>query len=85
VHKVHQRGGDAAIAQAILSLAHSLGLRVVAEGIETPEQLEFLRSRGCDEAQGNYFSPAVKPDAILQFAKAGSLPFPAAIQNAVET
>ncbi len=51
------RADDASIVQAIISLAHSLRLKVVAEGVETPEQLAFLRSMGCDQYQGFHFSP----------------------------
>ena len=47
---------DAAITEAIVVMAHSLKLRVVAEGVETEEQLEFLRRCGCEEVQGYYFS-----------------------------
>jgi len=50
---------DAAVTDAILFMARALGLRVVAEGVETEEQFEFLRERGCAEAQGYYLRPPV--------------------------
>ena len=50
---------DAAIINAIISMAHSLDIRVVAEGVETEEQLCYLRERGCDEVQGFRYSGAV--------------------------
>ena len=52
VRNVDRSASDAAIANAILSLGGSLSLVVTAEGIERPSQLEWLRARGCDEAQG---------------------------------
>src|SRR6267378_3240994 len=66
VSRVHERGHDAAIAQAVISLGHSLGMRVVAEGIETVEQLGFLRTHECDEGQGYLLSRPVHPDAIAR-------------------
>ncbi len=55
------RAEDASIVQAIISLAHSLRLKVVAEGVETLEQLDSLRSMGCDQYQGFHFSPPISP------------------------
>lgn len=63
---------DASIALAVISLAHSLRMRVLAEGVETAEQFEFLRLNGCDEIQGYYFSrpvPAAELAAMLQAGK----------------
>ena len=62
---------DCAIAKAIVSLAQSLGLNVVAEGIETAAQLEFLRGLGCQEFQGYHFSPPVPPATFEAMLKAG--------------
>jgi diguanylate cyclase (GGDEF)-like protein len=59
VSELISRADDASIVRGIVSLAHSLGLKVVAEGVETSEQLEVLRSLGCDQYQGFCFSPAV--------------------------
>jgi EAL domain-containing protein (putative c-di-GMP-specific phosphodiesterase class I) len=56
--------GNSAIVSAIIGVSRSLGLRVTADGVETEEQFEFLRSRGCDEAQGSYCSPAVDPESF---------------------
>ncbi len=52
VRGVHTDSEDAAIARAIISLGHGLGLKVVAEGVESAEQLAYVRAEGCDEVQG---------------------------------
>jgi len=60
---------DAAIVSAIIAISHSLGLKVVAEGVETAEQLAFLRSLGCDGAQGYYFSRPVPADEFARLLR----------------
>jgi diguanylate cyclase (GGDEF)-like protein len=60
---------DVSIVRAIISLAHSLRLRVVAEGVETAEQLDFLRNVGCDQYQGFYCSPAVPAPAFAEMIR----------------
>jgi diguanylate cyclase (GGDEF)-like protein len=62
----------AAIVTAIISLAHSLRLKVVAEGVETQEQLEQLRTLGCDQFQGYFRTPAVPAGQIAQFLQPAS-------------
>lgn len=56
VHDIVKDKGDAAIAQIIILLGHSLRLKVIAEGVETNEQLKLLHQQGCDEIQGFFFS-----------------------------
>ncbi|RLJ71615.1 PAS domain S-box-containing protein/diguanylate cyclase (GGDEF)-like protein [Hydrogenivirga caldilitoris] len=60
---------DVAIATTIIAIAHNLGLRATAEGVETEEQLIFLKLWQCDEAQGFYFSPPVTLDSLIDMLK----------------
>lgn len=62
IHEIAVDRDDAAIVQAIIGLAHNLDLRVVAEGVETPEQLAFLRHAKCDEAQGYLIARPLSAD-----------------------
>ncbi len=59
VRNITQDAGDAAITRAIVAMAHSFGMSVIAEGVETVEQLEFLHALGCEEFQGYLFSKPV--------------------------
>jgi EAL domain-containing protein (putative c-di-GMP-specific phosphodiesterase class I) len=66
VKDVVEDPNGAAITRAIIALAHGLNLEAVAEGVETPAQVNFLRANGCDEIQGYYFSPPVWPEQLEQ-------------------
>ena len=63
---------DAAIASAVIALAHTLKLEVVAEGVETRDQLEFLVASGCDRMQGYLFSPPVPAERCEELLAAPS-------------
>ncbi len=63
---------DAAIASTIITMAHSLGLKVVAEGVETKEQLNFMCEHGCDAMQGYFLSKPLPADQFESFLKSGA-------------
>jgi diguanylate cyclase len=73
IANIMTRPDDAAIVRAIVSLAHALRLKVVAEGVETTEQLEFLRTLGCDQYQGYQFSTPVSSIAFEELLRGQSI------------
>jgi diguanylate cyclase (GGDEF)-like protein/PAS domain S-box-containing protein len=71
VRQITTARDDTTIVTAVISMGRSLNLRVVAEGVETQEELEFLREHQCDEAQGYYFSRPVLPQHFAKLLKTG--------------
>ncbi len=70
IRGLHEGSQDAAITRAIITMSRSLGLKVVAEGVETEEQLAFLREQACDEAQGYLISrPIPEPEFRQMLAR----------------
>lgn len=67
VRDVSSDSDNAAIARSIIALAHTLGISVIADGVETKEQLEFLKWENCETGQGDFFSPPMNPDLIFNF------------------
>lgn len=67
VRDIETDESDAAIVRSIISLGHRLELKVIAEGVETLEQLDFLRIRGCDEVQGYFYSRPLVADDFIKF------------------
>ena len=65
VRGIPESKDDEAIVEAIIAMAHSLQLKVVAEGVETKEQFDFLRRLGCDQVQGYYFSKPIPSNEIV--------------------
>ena len=73
VREVTSNPDDAAIVLAIISMAHSMKLQVIAEGVENDAQLAYLRRHGCDEMQGYYFSRPVAQEEFEQMLMGGKL------------
>jgi diguanylate cyclase (GGDEF)-like protein/PAS domain S-box-containing protein len=71
VGRIGLAADDASIVTAVISMAGSLKLRVVAEGVETLEQADFLRAQACDQAQGYYFSRPVMPEQFASLLRTG--------------
>jgi len=82
VNDITADADDAAIVRAIVGLGHNLGLKIVAEGVETLEQLEFLRATGCDLVQGYLMSRAVEARAFAQLLHAPQAAGPTAKRGA---
>lgn len=76
VHDLTHDAGDQSICLAAVQLATSLGLGVVAEGVENEEQIAYLRSIGCEEAQGYYFSQPLPADELEQWYNGWCLAHP---------
>jgi diguanylate cyclase (GGDEF)-like protein/PAS domain S-box-containing protein len=71
VHEISSHKDDAAIVSAVISMGNSLKKRVIAEGVETREQLDFLTAEGCEEAQGYYFNRPMVADQFAKLLEAG--------------
>jgi len=71
INEVNSNTDATSIVSAIVSLGHTLKLKVIAEGVETPEQLEFLQRVGCDQYQGYHYSAAMPPAEFAEFIRLG--------------
>ena len=71
VRDMEYDSADLAITEAIIGLARTLGLRVIAEGVETEREIMLLRERQCEDIQGNFFAPPLPPDEFLAWYRRG--------------
>lgn len=71
VHDVTAASKDVSITRAIITMAHSLQMKVLAEGVETEGQLALLIANHCDQMQGHYFSTSISADAMTELLRAG--------------
>ncbi len=69
IRNLPDNSDDAQITRTIISMAHNLGLGVIAEGVETKEQLEFLQQTQCEEVQGFFFSKPIPVDELIAYTK----------------
>ena len=75
LHNITINTDDATMVSAMITMAKSLKKQVVAEGVETEEQMTFLRAHGCDEAQGNYFSTPMVAEQFARLLETGIASF----------
>jgi diguanylate cyclase (GGDEF)-like protein len=75
VDRLDEDTGAAVLVSGVVRLAHALGLKVIAEGVETTEQLEWLRGMGCDMAQGHFFSESLPSEAAGALLTTGRVTF----------
>jgi diguanylate cyclase len=78
IRQISTTPDDTTIVTAVISMGRSLKLRVVAEGVETVQELAFLQAHLCDEAQGYYFSRPILPEHFAKLLKTG-VPEPAVV------
>jgi EAL domain-containing protein (putative c-di-GMP-specific phosphodiesterase class I) len=71
---IHQSADSLAMVKAIIAMAHTLRLTVIAEGVESDEQVAALRSAGCDQIQGDYFSKPLDADACADYLRQHAAP-----------
>ncbi|MBF0516524.1 MAG: EAL domain-containing protein [Nitrospirae bacterium] len=76
VNEITNDQDDLTIVKTIIDMSHNLRLKVIAEGVETKEQLDLLRTLGCDEVQGYLFSKPVPPEKFAVLLKDGFFPMP---------
>jgi EAL domain-containing protein (putative c-di-GMP-specific phosphodiesterase class I) len=69
VQKMHISHGDRVMVQKTIEIGHDLGMKVVAEGVETVQQLDFLRTNGCDLAQGYLFTRPLAAADLVRWLK----------------
>ncbi|MEZ5757973.1 MAG: EAL domain-containing protein [Emcibacteraceae bacterium] len=69
IRNIHEDPDDAAITDAVIRLGHSLGLKVVGEGVETEKHVEILKEKGCDILQGYYFCRPINQEEFVSFLK----------------
>ncbi|MEM7409716.1 MAG: EAL domain-containing protein [Myxococcota bacterium] len=74
VRDIHLDPGAEGVVSAVISMAHSLSLEVIAEGVDCDEQIEILQRMGCDQIQGFVFGPAVSENEFTQILRAGNVP-----------
>lgn len=67
IEQLHANASDEAIVKAMITMGHGLGLETIAEGVETPEQLNRLRDLQCTYAQGYVFCPPLLAEEVMQY------------------